>query len=143
MNKNAFTLIEMIAAIAILGVLALLLVPMILDIRNNVLEKDYKTVRNRILDAGKDYVYDNLHDNTLISSGTSCDPSTSGVTVNSLIEKNYITPDNEDKKIIKNPTDGESLNNNKICFYYEGTNVKTRKLVACIKVNGRSDKECE
>ena len=53
MKRNAFTLIELLAVIIILAVIALISVPLILNIISNVEKKSFINSSYRIVDAGK------------------------------------------------------------------------------------------
>lgn len=55
MNKRAFTLVELLAVIAILGVIAAIFVPNAMKILSENKTKTYKVKENILINAAKDY----------------------------------------------------------------------------------------
>lgn len=105
--KKGFTLIELIIVIALLGVLAILVVPNLIEMRNETLTKEYNSLKERIKSAALEYGYDNINDlsNTCFN-----------VTVNTLIDNNYLSADNDGK--LYNSLTGEELNEKSVCIKY-------------------------
>ena len=58
MKKKGFTLVELLAAIIILGILAIVVLPDIIDIFNSSQRSSLKVQENQLLDAGGLYVQD-------------------------------------------------------------------------------------
>ncbi len=118
MKKDGFTLVELLIVVAILAILVIIIMPNITNIRDDVLEKDYKTKVSNIETAAKDWAYDNLNllPTTLDSSNkyTIC----TYITVNELIVKGYIVGDKNNKTILENPITNESMNSLKVCVRY-------------------------
>lgn len=54
-NKKGFTLVEILATIALLGVLVSIAVPSIIYVNNNLKEKTYNTEKDLILLASEEY----------------------------------------------------------------------------------------
>ena len=75
MNKDGFTLVELLAVVAILAILALLVTPAVMAIRQNTLERSLQAKFNQINVAAKDWASDHIN---LIPSDTkkcSCEGS--------------------------------------------------------------------
>ncbi len=67
MNKRGFTLVELLAVITILGVIATIAVISITNYRGDVNEKEIKVLRNNIISAFDMYRIDNtVNDNNLV-----------------------------------------------------------------------------
>ena len=101
-NKKGFTLVELLAVIVILGILALIIVPAISSYIVNTKDETYRSHETTMAEAAKSYTVECIKGNkqcTLPSKGSSTE-----IYLNELIEQEYI-----DK--IKNPTD------NKDCDY--------------------------
>lgn len=119
MNDKGFTLVELLAVIAVLGLLVVMVVPNITNIRDDILEKDYKSLKMRIESAAEDWAYDNLNQISI-----KVDPSNSKYTVcsiinvNELLVKGYLVGDKENKTVIENPMTNESMNDMNICIRY-------------------------
>ena len=95
MNKKAFTLIELIAVITIIGLIATITVPIIWDAIKSSRDKAFERQKEMIIDAAKRYAADNA---TSIGE-------TSSITIGELKDKGYLST-----KGISNPKDKKEMN---------------------------------
>lgn len=154
MNKKGFTLIELIAAITILGILTVLIAPNVIEMRNDVLDKSLQSKIDMIETAAVDYVSENEReflnlksiiipenyktdeeiDNYIINGefedGSKVYNRCVRRTVGGLIEDGYLTGNDKNKTEMKNPKNNQSLNGNMICIYFDSDDVMTRKIIA-------------
>ena len=93
MNRKGFTLTELIGVIVVLGIIISIATATIVNVRDNVLQKDYENIVNLLEIEAAKYAED-----TGITT----------VTVAELIEEGYVMPDDETD--IYNPVNNESLN---------------------------------
>lgn len=157
MNKNGLTLIELIAAVAIIGILAVLVSPAILEIRQMVMENSLESKINLIKNAAIEYATDNIMEvksvtssdvscnnecikhNGKIPTGNSCASSFNcdsvgiHIFVKTLIQQGYISGDSEDKTVLLNPLSDEPLNFIKVYVTFDSDSAIDRKLVAYIE----------
>ncbi len=149
MNKKGFTLVELLAVIGILGVLAIIVTPGIFSIRNNVLEKSLKTKITSIHNAALDYAEEHIQEiesevSTYVPSRQPRDYSMNlhdcfPVTVASLISEGYLavntshtTTDGSANNQLLNPVTNESMNGLTVCVRYTNQNAMNRVLVSYI-----------
>lgn len=142
MKKKGFTLVELLAVIAILGILALLITPAVLTIRKNVLLNTLESKINIIDTAACDFGQDNITDIPKTVSSTfrrSQNGATSRITsdcrkvyVQNLIAGGYLKPDKKNEKVITNPVTGESMNELEICIRFDNNDAENRQLMAYI-----------
>lgn len=135
MEKKGFTLVEALAVIIILSILALILVPSVNKIRKDILNRTYTSRVNMIKSAALNWANDNLvevpsHVTSTYFSQTTCDSDCKCVTVQTLIDGNYLSGSDNDRKVMKNPVTKQSMNNKNVCVRYNNNEVLTRKLVA-------------
>lgn len=139
MKKNGFTLVELIATILIMGLLIIMLVPAIINIRNDYLEKTrvsrYRMIRNAALDwANDNMVLVPSYVPTACNSETSCSGNCSSacacILVGELINRGYLAGSDENKTVMKNPVTNESLNNKLACVRYDSNEILQRKLIS-------------
>ena len=103
LNNKGFTLVEVIAVVGIITMLALILIPNVTKLINKQKKNSEDSIKNTILVAAEEYVNDNRYRNIDINS----------ITVEKLINEGYITPTKGNS--IVNPSDkNKCLNNNKL-----------------------------
>lgn len=144
MSNKAFTLVEMMAVIAIIAILGIIVAPGILSIRKSVLESTLESRLNMIENAAKDYAQENIDElksNVSSNYDGSRNPSPDCIyrTVNYLINSGYLKTNNsytgrdgEKENQIINPVTGESMNNKRVCIRFDTNNVMTREVIAYV-----------
>lgn len=80
-NKKGFTFIELLAVIALIGVLVIIAIPTLLTVKNRINERLANTKKELLLSAAELYAQDNGKNSNLT------------VTVRQLIDSNYIEAD--------------------------------------------------
>ena len=120
MNRKGFTLIEVILAIAIMSILALILVPNIFVLIDENKERTYNNLIKNIESSAKIYVSENKY-----GMGFDCsnyDESTIEVSIKEMINKGALTLDSTGK-IINPKTDKEmNLEESKVLITYSCDN---------------------
>ena len=151
MNKKGLTLVELLAVIAIIGILSVMIAPTFMWIRNKVLESTYQTRVLQIESAAKEYATDHINlipsvikesevlsqeDITKEVYKTKDYDCCATISVNYLLSSGYLAPtnshvtDGEDQII--NPITGESMNNNVLCIRFTTNDVLSREIIAYI-----------
>ena len=148
MENRGFTLVELLAVIAIMGILMIMITPGIMSLRQNVLENALENRISMIENAAKDYAQEHI---TLLKSyvtdnyngektkNSNCEMRN----VNFFISEGYISSNNtyviededsQQKKInqIINPVTGESMNNLLVCMRFDTNDAMTRKVIAYV-----------
>lgn len=103
MKKQGFTLIELLAVIVVLGVIAVLTVPLIGDSVSESKEKAYASQIGILKQAAQKYMKDNIDK---LPNDSCC------VKIDTLIREDYISATNKDKNgnyIVLNPKTKEPL----------------------------------
>jgi len=120
MKKKGFTLIELLGVIIILSILSLIVFPLLLKQVNKSKEEIEKVNEVLILDAAKDYVFDNENSFKKINGNSYC------ISIENLIKGNYLNPnikDSNNNRIDLNKMIEINYNENK--FTYKITNKNT------------------
>ena len=102
MNNKGLTLVELLAVIAIIGILAIMIVPGIFSLREKVLESTYKNKVSQIVTAGRDYGMEHITElkspvtNVITNTENLHAGSTDCIyrTVNFLINNGYLKSNN-------------------------------------------------
>ena len=105
LNNKGFTLIEVLAVVVILSVLAAIMVPSVNYIINQNKENNYENLKNSIISAAKIYLSDNRYE---ISINKLCSNATEKITITSINGKNLTNS----KLPIKWLVDSKSLSTN-------------------------------
>lgn len=93
MEKKAFTLVELIAVVAILGLIALVVYPAVGSVIRNAREETYNDQVSVVINAAKNWSINN-------ATKLSDDGSIYSLSVDTLLEEGYITNDE-----VKDPRD--------------------------------------
>lgn len=100
LNRKGFTLVEVIAAVVILSVLMLLLVPSVNSLLQRGKNNSYKDLKQSFLLAAEEYVNDNRYNISVFESDITAigtDSITDGkIIIGTLLEKGYLTPSGTD-----------------------------------------------
>lgn len=159
MKNKGFTLVELLAVIAVLGILAIVVTPAIIGLRNNVLKSTLDTKISTINTAAADYAYTVMNqlkqplgstDNYYIDGVTGYDdsPFCKKVKIGTLIELNFLTVNsshqdeerdadgsviiNSKASQILNPLNNESMNDLEVCMRFDTDDAINRKIVTYI-----------
>jgi prepilin-type N-terminal cleavage/methylation domain-containing protein len=65
MNKKGFTLIELMAVVAIIAIIGVLVIPKILKVKNENINRLYKEQEDRLVDKAREYMNDNYISSSL------------------------------------------------------------------------------
>ncbi len=109
-NKKGFTIIEILAVIALIGIVAVLVIPRITNMDSKTKVKMYNAKIEKALGASYKYGIDNI--DTL--SNSEC----TNVTIGTLIRLKYLSADDETGYQMINPKNNKSMNNVSICLKF-------------------------
>ena len=155
MKKKGFTLVELLAVIAILGILALLVTPAVMAIRKSILTSTLKSKINTIDNAAADYGQDRIGEipfpegtwnfsrksigitssaklGEVIENGYTLEDFCRMTYVQELVSNGYIKPDRKDSRVINNPLTGESMNELRVCIRFDSSDPMKRQIVAYV-----------
>ena len=121
LNRKGFTLVEMLAVVIILGILATIMVPTITAVIEKNKDDNYKNLEKSIISAAKVYISDHRYDITL-DPATSCNDNPtrniesvdtvnlleSKLTIATLVNDGDLTT-NKDGKILDPKDNNQSL----------------------------------
>lgn len=124
MKKNAFTLIELIAVIVILGLILVIIMPTLTDTLNRTKDKLNNTQKKQILSAARNWGMENLNDST--------NKTDRKVTIKELQNAGFL--DDKEVKNLKSKTNLEDntticivYKDNQYIYYYEGDTIEGGK----------------
>lgn len=145
MKKHGFTLVELLAVIAIMGILSVMITPAIINIRNDILERTRNSRESLIKTAALDWAADNIEQvpsnvsQNYDGSQTSCNSDCACILIGELINRGYLSGSDDNGNTITNPVTSENLNGKLVCVRYDtnivlprNTNERERKLMAYI-----------
>ena len=136
MNNKGFTLVEIIAVVMILGLLAIITTPAYDTISNSIKSRNYESKKSTIESQTLSYVEKYLKDE--VYTGKKTDGSGNIIsekicfTIGYLIENGIISSDNDNDEYIENNNDGEKYTDNEAYVLVEYKNDKL-KLFATFK----------
>ena len=143
MKRNGFTLVEILAVILLIGLVTILAVASINSVNKKIKERLLQTKKSTA-EQGL-LVWNNDNENCFrsiyaidcivgIQNNNGCNIEGNitrcEITIGKLADKNIIKYDDIQNKIVINPVDNSSLNNEKICFEYDN-NKRIFKYLAC------------
>lgn len=111
MNKG-FTLVELIAVITILSLIAIITTPAYDNISNNIKTKNYESKKNTIKAHTLSYVEKYLKNEAYDGTSTGIKSKTLCFSVNYLIRNGIISSDSETDEYIENNVTGEKYRGN-------------------------------
>lgn len=125
MKKNGFSLIELIATIAIMLVISVLVFYSITKVNDDTRQKSYDAKIKLIVAASKEWGNDHLND---------LSETCTYVFVRDLIGDNYLVADDQNQTVLKNPLTNGSMNDVKICitYIYDSENINYKMNVEII-----------
>lgn len=130
MNKG-FTLVELIAVVTILSLIAIITTPAYDSISNNIKTRNYESKKNTIKAHTLSYVEKYLKNEVYDGTSTGTKSKTLCFSVNYLIRNGIISSDSETDEYIENNVTGEKYRNEIfIKVIYDTTNLK---LVGIVK----------
>ncbi len=130
MNKG-FTLVELIAVVTILSLIAIITTPAYDSISNNIKTRNYESKKSTIKAHTLNYVEKYLKNEAYDGTNTDAKSKTLCFSVNYLIRNGIISSDSETDEYIENNVTGEKYRNEIfIEVIYDTTNLK---LVGIVK----------
>lgn len=137
MNKKGFTMVELLAVIAIMALLAIVIVPNISSMKQTTLKQTYDSRVKQVNIAAKEWGIDNLvsvPSNVLrdYTNQSECDNDCVCVSIEELIHTGYLAGDKNQKQTLTNPITNEEMNNLLVCVRYDTNDINTRELISYI-----------
>lgn len=140
MNKG-FTLVELIAVVTILSLIAIITTPAYDSISNNIKTRNYESKKSTIKAHTLSYVEKYLKNEAYDGTSTGTKSKTLCFSVNYLIRNGIISSDSETDEYIENNVTGEKYRKDKIFInvYYETGKLK---LVGLVEGDDDFEKNC-
>lgn len=131
MNRKGFTLVELIAVITIMSLIAIITTPAYDSISKSIKTRNYESKKNTIKAHTLSYVEKYLKNEVYDGTSTGTKSKTLCFSVNYLIRNGIISSDSETDEYIENNVTGEKYRNEIfIKVIYDTTNLK---LVGIVK----------
>lgn len=131
MNRKGFTLVELIAVITIMSLIAIITTPAYDSISKSIKTRNYESKKNTIKAHTLNYVEKYLKNEVYDGTSTGTKSKTLCFSVNYLIRNGIISSDSETDEYIENNVTGEKYRNEIfIKVIYDTTNLK---LVGIVK----------
>ncbi len=146
MNKRGLSLVELMAVIAIIGILAIMITPGIMSLRTSVLQSSYENKVSQIENAAKEYGQEHITElispinGDYIYGDKTTNPNCIYRTVGFLINNGYLKTGNtysvadERNNQFVDPRNNSSMNNLAVCIRFDTNNPLTREIVAYLIV---------
>lgn len=128
MNRKGFTLVELIAVITIMSLIAIITTPAYDSISKSIKTRNYESKKNTIKAHTLSYVEKYLKNEVYDGTSTGTKSKTLCFSVNYLIRNGIISSDNEKEEYIENNITGEKYVNDEI-FVKVQYNIDKLKLV--------------
>ncbi len=138
MNKKGFTMVELLAVLAIMLLLAIVVIPNINTMRQKTLKQTYESRVKQVKIAAKEWAGDNLvsvpsNVSQDYTNQTYCDEDCVCVSINELIRSGYLVGDKNQKQTLTNPLTNEEMNDKLVCVRYDTNNINTREIISYIE----------
>lgn len=138
MNKKGFTMVELLASLAIMLLLAIVVIPNISAMRQKTLKQTYDSRVKQVQVAAKEWAGDNL---VSVPSNVSrdystqryCDTDCVCISIDELIREGYLAGDKNEKKTLTNPITNEEMNDKLVCVRYDTNDINTREIISYIE----------
>lgn len=125
MNRKGFTLVELIAVITIMSLIAIITTPAYDSISKSIKTRNYESKKNTIKAHTLSYVEKYLKNEVYDGTSTGTKSKTLCFSVNYLIKNGIISSDSETDEYIENNVTGEKYRNEIfIKVIYDTTNLK-------------------
>ena len=116
-NKKGFTLVELCISIVLILLIAVFVMPRLINLGDSSKEKLYNSKINLALSAAYRYGNDNVD-----KLSDSC----TNITIGALINLDYLDGDDKNGYNFENPLTGESMNNMGICLTYKNNEIQVQ-----------------
>lgn len=128
--KKGFTIIEILATITLMLLLAAIIVPSVMSVSKDVKEKEYKSIVESILISAREYGEDNIN-NFIGNNCLNHNVTASILKVSNLLEDGYLKGNKEGT--MSDPRSNTDMNNMDVCVKYVNVTAAGRhKVIACL-----------
>lgn len=133
--KRGFTLVELLASIAIMALIIVISVPAYNSISNTIKTNSLKSKKSMLENATKSYI-DKYYKDEVNVDGSDC----ICFTIKHLIDNNVVSPDNKDNNGLTDPLNGGDLEG-KVCAWYviNDFDIKVKYNINCTNITKEYD----